>query len=230
MSLNKINGIAPSQNKDSQVKDSKKSKLDRAGEEAIFPNLTVFTNEKVSEFMRGMDEKETTYDLFDDKTGELSTELNKWEEAYLEAEYNSDFKHGTKYIEKENTGYDTTEFRYDSDADGKFETQIKFYGTGNTQYTIDNGEVTMSYGQELYNKRNKKSPWGDIVSFERKDEQGGISGYKEIENPEENKNRVSFYSKSESNYQTESETIIEYDKRGQVKRHFSPAKRDNADN
>ena len=214
MSLEKINGIAPSQNKDSQVKDSKKSKLDRAGEEAIFPNLTVFTNEKVSEFMKGIDEKETTYDLFDDKTGELSTELNKWEETYLEAEYNNKFMHDAKYIEKDSSN-GVENFKYDSNGDGEYETEISFYGNHST-YKINNGDITMSYTQELFRDKNNEKLYGDIVKFEYEDRQGK-HGFSESEFPADNKNRLRFYSKSEAGSDTtDSGTVICYDENGKA--------------
>ncbi len=214
MSLEKINGIAPSQNKDSQVKDSKKSKLDRAGEEAIFPNLTVFTNEKVTEFMKGMDEKETTYDLFDDETGELSTELNKWEETYLEAEYNNKFMHDAKYIEKD-SGNSVEKFKYDSNGDGEYETEISFCGNHST-YKINNGDITMTYSQEQFTpSNNNEGVYGDIVKFEYTDKQGK-HGFSESEFPLDNKNRLRFYSKSEAGSDTDSGTVIYYDENGKA--------------
>ena len=123
------------------------SKFDRAGEGAMFPNLSVFSNEKVSEYLQSVASNETSaYNLYNDDTNELNLNKQVWQEAVLQQEVenlgNSNPTEVIKCYNGSSIDGDFTRYEYDSNEDGNRETHVTFYTDGGASVAIYNESDT----------------------------------------------------------------------------------------
>ena len=137
------------------ISEDSKDSFARAGEGALFPLFTNFANEKAGEVLRVVGSNETAAaNLYDDKTQELSLDEQDWIKALMGQEtellYDEDAAEYLKTEKRELDGKHYRVYKYDSNMDGNFETEISFSEFGANVTIKDENDLTdstsLSYG------------------------------------------------------------------------------------
>lgn len=113
--------------------------MDRAGNEELFPCITKYTNEIVGEFLQDVGSHENaSADLYDDETGELTTDRSSLDSALLEQDLfglgDDDFQDYMYYDSwMSNNGIRIDDYYYNSNPneDSGYETRISHSSTEN---------------------------------------------------------------------------------------------------